>query len=310
LSQETSTLIKTLAKSLYRVIPFKQKVFSLMRSLPVPERLYRHLHFRGAFGVRIPGGGEYTMMHHGHQLENDLFWAGYGNNWERTSLRLWVWLARDAKCIFDVGANTGTYALAARAVNDKAEVQAFEPVDRVYSKLQINSSLNGNQIGTNNIALSNRAGPAELFDDGKDHVYSASLNAKMLGTEGNRARCVVSVITLDAYVEAHGLIEPDLLKIDVEMHEPEVIEGALGVISRARPAILIELLNAELSARVVSLLSTYVFYEIVEGGGLHRCDRFDDRADRNFLLLPEGDPRVDVIGNWLDETAFSRLAER
>jgi hypothetical protein len=90
----------------------------------------------------------------------------------------------------------------------------------------------------------------------------------MLGAEGNRARCVVPVTTLDAYVEAHCLIEPDLLKIDVEMHEPEVIEGALGVISSSRPAILIELLSAELGARVGSLLPTYVFFEVAEGHGL------------------------------------------
>jgi hypothetical protein len=107
----------------------------------------------------MPGGGEYTMMHHGHQLENDLFWAGYGNNWERTSLRLWGWLARDAKCIFDVGANTGTYALAARAVNAEAEVEAFEPVDRVYTKLQINClSQRKPESAQIDIALSNRTG--------------------------------------------------------------------------------------------------------------------------------------------------------
>jgi FkbM family methyltransferase len=241
------------------VIPFKQKVFSLTRFLPLPERLYRHLHFRGAFTVLMPEGGD---------------------------------------------------ALAARAVNDEAGVEAFEPVDRVYTKLQINSSLNGNRIGTNHIALSNQVGTAELFDPGKDHVYSASLNANMLGAEGNKAKCVVPVSTLDAYVEAHGLIEPDLLKIDVEMHEPEVIEGALGVVSRARPAILIELLNAEISTLVGSLLPTYVFFGIVEGDGLYRSDRLDNRAGRNHLALPQDDPRVVLIGNSLEERAFYRLSDR
>jgi hypothetical protein len=101
-----------------------------------------------------------------------------------------------------------------------------------------------------------------------------------------------------------------LLKIDVEMHEPEVLEGAQRVINRARPAILVEVLSADIGRRVSEKLPSYVFFEIAEGDGLHRCNRFEDREDRNFLALPEDDPRVPLIGSWMEEAAFYRLAKR
>jgi ribosomal protein L11 methylase PrmA len=53
-------------------------------------------------------------------VENDLFWAGYAGNWERVSLALWRDLARDARCVLDVGANSGVFALAAAAVSPKS----------------------------------------------------------------------------------------------------------------------------------------------------------------------------------------------
>ena len=46
---------------------------------------------------------------------------------ERQSLRLWLQAAKHARTIFDVGANSGVYALAG-AVNKNASIDAFEPI--------------------------------------------------------------------------------------------------------------------------------------------------------------------------------------
>ena len=44
------------------------------------------------------------------------------------------------KCVFDVGANIGTYSLLARDINKKCLIFAFEPVPETFSDLKENVS--------------------------------------------------------------------------------------------------------------------------------------------------------------------------
>src|SRR5436305_6739082 len=119
---------------MYRALPLKREVFSLVRKFASPpEKVYRHLHFEGPFTVHW-GRNKFRMVHYGYQLENALFWEPKGG-WERESLRIWSELCTQADCIVDIGANTGVFALLAKTINPKARVIAFEPVARVFQKL-------------------------------------------------------------------------------------------------------------------------------------------------------------------------------
>src|SRR5690606_2225067 len=110
----------------------------------LPESVYRHLHFEGPFTVRIDAEHEFRIISHGSVIENELFWAGYGQSWEGGSLKVWAALCRQRRGpILDIGANTGVYALAAKALAPKARVIAVEPVARVAAKLRANIALNG-----------------------------------------------------------------------------------------------------------------------------------------------------------------------
>ena len=51
-------------------------------------------------------------------------------------------------------------------------------------------------------------------------------------------------------VEDSGATAVDLLKIDVETHEPAVLKGFLDLLRRDRPTLLIELLTDEVAAQV------------------------------------------------------------
>ena len=134
-------------RRIYRNVPFKQPIFELARRcVHLPERMYRHLHFEGIVTIPVCSTGSFKIRHHGFLIENDLFWAGYGNGWEGTSLKLWTRLAPHARTIFDIGSNTGVYALAARTVNPAARIFAFEPVGRITQLLQDNVTLNGFDI--------------------------------------------------------------------------------------------------------------------------------------------------------------------
>lgn len=223
------------ARDVLRHAPFVHKM--VRRVWTPPPRVFEHLYFHGVFTVRLPfpKGASFKMEHRGHQVENDLFWRGFGNGWEGRSLMAWAERCKSASTIVDVGANTGVFALAAKAINPSAKVIAVEPVARVAEQLRHNIRLNGFDIEVHEVALSDSNGTATFYDFPGDHEYSASLDSRMGGT----VESTIEVRRLDDLVD-----RVDLLKVDVELHEPAVLRGAQRLLQGA-PVLLLEVLNAD-----------------------------------------------------------------
>lgn len=286
-----------LARAAYKALPFKPIIMRAVRTVWKPsERVYRHLHFEGPIALDLPNGKRMRINHFGNQVENDLFWAGFGKGWEKESLFVWLWLVQEADVVLDIGANTGVYALSAQASRPAAKVFAFEPVLRIYRKLAINVALNGYPIEARKIAVSDHDGVVSLYDPGGEHAYSASLNAQMLDNTASATE--IKARQLDSLCDELAMPRIDLMKIDVEMHEPEVITGAQKRIAADKPAMLIEILNAEIGNRLAEQLDGYVFFEI--GKGIHRTASPGTYADRNCLVLHREDPRVAQLGDGID----------
>ena len=153
--------MKQVLKSIYNAIPFKKQLFSLLRPFNPSEAIYQHLHFKDTFNVRV-GEGSFKIKHYGYQVENDLFWKGL-KHFEATTLNLWKELAKKAKTIIDIGANTGVFSLVAGAVNPTAKIIAFEPLPDNYNKLQANVRLNNFNIVAHRIAISNQSGETTIL---------------------------------------------------------------------------------------------------------------------------------------------------
>jgi len=257
---------RSAARSLYAALPFKQPLFQLVRRLapPLPERLYRHLHFKGVITVDISPAERFRIRHHGYMIENELFWRGL-SGWEKISMELWIRLCRRSKVILDIGANTGVYALAAKAVNPGAEVIAVEPVARIYDKLVDNIGLNEGTVKAVHAAATSHTGTVVLYDQPQsEHVLSVSLNP-----EWNKESTAIRPVEVPAYTVAdllamHGNTSVDLLKIDVETHEAEVLRGFREILLRDKPAMLIELLNGQVAAEVGALINDlgYAYFNI------------------------------------------------
>jgi FkbM family methyltransferase len=272
---------------LYAAIPGKREMFMGLRLLPVPPRLYRHLHFRGVFSVEIPESTRrFRMFHFGYELENELFWGGLYGNYERESLRVWVALCAGARSIVDVGANTGVYSLVAKTVNPNALVSAFEPVERIYQKLLDNIHANGLDVRTYDVALSDRTGEGFYFDTLTEHVYSVAVNKNILAPDVPCERRALQTITLDDFITRNQLDRIDLMKIDVETHEPEVLEGFRAHLDRFHPDMLIEVLDDEVAARLNEMLSgrDYLYYDIDETEGPQRIQTIRKSGERNLLV--------------------------
>ncbi len=252
-------------KKVYDALPFKQAMFTLLRKVvQVPQSIHQHLHFKGVFHVPITPTEGFRIMHHGHVIENELFWKGI-KGWEQVSLELWIRLCRRSSVICDIGANTGVYALTAKAVNPSAKVVAVEPVARVFRKLEANVALNGWDIRTMQAAVSDHTGTAILYDlPHLDHVLSVSLEAEWNNQSTALRPVEIPCITVTDLLQQMGAGKVDLLKIDVETHEPAVLRGFHESIQRDRPSMLIEILNEDVARQISDLLAGmgYQYYNI------------------------------------------------
>jgi FkbM family methyltransferase len=256
--------MRSLLKRLYTRLPFKQPVFKVLRLLPLPRSVFQHLHFTGIIDIAVPGSGSFRMRHYGYMIENELFWRGI-KGWERTSLELWMRLCRRSDTIIDVGANTGVYALLARTVNPTATIIAVEPVLRVFQKMEENIALNGGGIRAVRAAMTDHEGEVLLYDLPEiDHVLAVSLNADHLSRMKGLRAVPVPARTMAGIAAEFGLSRIDLMKIDVETHEPEVLSGFMELLRRDRPTLLIEILNDAVAARVEGLVKGlgYLYYNI------------------------------------------------
>ena len=278
-------------KKIYQILPFKRSFFSLLKTVYKPNpNLYKHLHFKGIFKVKIDAQHHFKIKHFGNIIENELFWEGINDGWEKVSFNLWIKLCRNANCIIDVGANTGVYALIAKSLNENSKVYAFEPVERVFKKLVYNNQINNYDIKCFELALSNKNGEAIIYDiPNTDHIYSVTVNKNMFTPGTPVVEKTIKTITLDSFINKEKIKNIDLIKIDVETHEPEVIEGYINNIKQHQPTILIEILNDEVGKKIETLIKDipYLYFNIDENSGVKRVNHILKSDYYNYLLCTE-----------------------
>lgn len=278
---------------IYKVLPFQSTWAHLLRALPINlDRFYKDLHFRGIFSVKTTNGN-FKLYHIGTTIENELFWKGLGSSMEDETVWLWEDFCRKSNVILDIGANTGVYALMAKAENPNAKVIAFEPSIKIYPRLAENVELNGYDIVCEKKAISNSNETQVFYDlDALEFPTSGSLSSKKLKelTEGRTDISEYEVIckTMDTYIEENGLKSIDLIKIDVELHEPAVFEG-FKRIQEIRPTIVVEVLNQDVADQIAETtdLTGYGFYKLVAPYKVEKLNAIiADLKYRNILLLP------------------------
>lgn len=277
--------MRKVIKFIRQVLPFKRQLFFLLKKVySPPERIYRHLYFKGKLHLNI-GNAKFKMMHYGFQLENDLFWKGVGNGWEKNSIHLWVELCKNSTIILDIGANTGIYSLIASTISPQATVYAFEPVSRVFKRLDYNNRLNSFSINCIEKAVSDYTGEAVIFDTDAEHIYSVTVNRNLNHPDLPVKEVPIETITLDDFVELHNIKNIDLIKIDVEKHEPLVLSGFKKNLSIMRPSIIIEILDDEIAYEVEKQLMNlnYIFYNIDEISGLTKVSHIKKSSSHNYF---------------------------
>lgn len=210
---------------------------------------------------------------------------------------------------FDVGANSGLYAMLAATAFEPSAVHAFEPTPATVAVLDKIVRANRADVTVVGAAVGDAPGRATLHLSDK----SDASNSLVGGFKVSSAHVDVDVVTIDDHVRATGTA-PDVMKIDVETFEPAVLAGARSTIERHRPAIVIEVLNRrghdhgeEISTAMAPF--GYHYYELSATPSWTPRDRVVGRSDvpdHDWLLAPNELPPDfgDRVATWR-----SRLAD-
>lgn len=255
----------------------------------LPRRLYQHLWFDGPIRVEVPGGDAFSMHCYGDVIENSYYWAGLHGH-EPECVGPWIELARSARVVLDIGANTGAYSLICCAVNRSVSVHAFEPIARVAARTTRNVQLNpGFQIQVHQAAVSTTSGVAMISDPGGENCYSASLDPQFLS--GAKTQYEVRVVSVDDFVDHQGLSAVDLVKVDVEGFEEFVLDGMSRTIERYRPSLLVEYLPTQrggLRQKVSGLMAAgYALFHLTREGPVRTTNAGPSQHSKNVVLVPE-----------------------
>jgi FkbM family methyltransferase len=210
--------------------------------------LMRPVSFRGKlrlFSPLVPRYGERVCKLFGStvklNLADDMQRWIYLGTFENINIPLVRQCLKPGGTFVDAGANIGFFTLlAASIVGPSGKVIAFEPNPSACAALAETIEANKlAQVAIHQIGLSDTDGWAELHVPPSDKRND---NATMVGGAPGWTATRVRVGQLDLWLDQAGVSAVDLLKIDVEGHEPSVLRGAQQALAAGRiRSILIEL---------------------------------------------------------------------
>lgn len=132
--------------------------------------------------------------------------------------------------VFDVGAQYGDYSIIC-SKKYNAKVYAFEPIPINYLKMKNLMVKNDTVFVTENLGLGNQ-----------DEFRNYTIRGDMLRAIDKGGNDILTFYKLDTYLSFQTVIDNiekiDILKIDVEGHEMEVLEGATNTLEITKKIII------------------------------------------------------------------------
>jgi FkbM family methyltransferase len=182
-------------------------------------------------------------------------------DFEPLTIKTWLKVVRPGSTAVDVGAYSGLYAIAAARAGARAV--AIEPLPLLYARLIENAQRNGVDIRVLQVAASHVDGVAHFWSKG-----GLSSTSRLGEFPGSKKKIQVETVRLDSL----QLDDVSAIKVDVEGFESLVVRGALAILERDRPALILEALEG--SGAIADELKPL---------GYELCERLDGR---NFLFKP------------------------
>lgn len=156
--------------------------------------------------------------------------------------------------VIDIGAHKGAYSYwMQRTVGKGGKVVAFEPQKKLYNYLDHTFKLMGyDHVKLEHLGLSSQQGPREFYIPDTASGSSPGARIDSISQTDRPIRTeTIAITTLDDYMQQYSL-QPSFIKMDVEGHEWDVINGGKHILHTYHPSILMECENRHLSGRTVS----------------------------------------------------------
>jgi FkbM family methyltransferase len=202
---------------------------------------------------------------------------------------------------FDVGANIGEYTYFASKYTDRGNIFAFEPLSDLHQQLRRFFP----ESHIHRLALSDRNGHFQFkvpIIQGKKVLTRSTLNTDFKEKDEQEALLVdVQTIRLDDFVAAQNIQQVHVIKIDVEGHEEQMLNGAKATIQNQKPILIVEIAQQHHQEPIVNIITSikgktyncYYFDEYLPGLRLLEIDpgTLQDQVNGrrpvyNFIFLP------------------------
>lgn len=224
-------------------------------------------------------------------MGKSLYWTGYHHIKE--TLFLNKFLKKDM-VFLDIGANQGEFTLFAASKLTNGKVFAFEPVTKLYQRLQKNVNDNSfNNVTLIKKGLSNENTKVPIYDslnkenegnEGLASTYKSDLRSEFIEE--------IELINFDQNILTE-LTRLDFIKIDIEGGELFALKGLEETIQKFKPTILIEmdrLLSKNAGYSIDDLTNyferhNYKPYKIFRGRLIEYKGKFD--VQDNYVFIHE-----------------------
>ena len=246
--------------------------------IPVPRSIARIPILRGLYRVVLSGyarlsRGRYMveermglrlLLDLDNVVDQQVFVSG---TWEKATIDTLFGLAREERrrhggeaVFLDIGAHWGLYALLAHQSGMFGRIVAFEPDPTNYGQLQANLFLNGATTAIEAL---------QLATSDRERTFGLSLTTTRNrgGTRvvevGQAGQATCRAVRVDRQLDVTGKLL--VIKMDVEGHEMEAIEGLLGLLSKNRCVLQIEISSTpeeEMPRRLALLETLFARYGI------------------------------------------------
>jgi len=173
----------------------------------------------------------------------------------------------DRHSVYDVGANIGLYTWCALDVNPKLSVATFEPDPRNFLLLRESARVwDAQNVHLFCKAVSDKAGVAtfsqDLLSSATGTLVQTTVPFAQKYYQQKSKQILVGKTSLDHIFVNELMPPPALIKIDVEGHELEVLQGADQILAQYQPILLVESFSEHASSLQELLKSYgYIFFD-------------------------------------------------
>jgi FkbM family methyltransferase len=209
-------------------------------------------------------------------------------------------LLSGAPVCLHIGASDGRHAYVMTRVAPKASIHAFEPSGFAYEVLKTCMSWHGisAQVIPVHAAVSDHAGEMLLVTPkkmsgrmGRAYAFlsetAPDLHSPVRPDIEDQGAEVQStpVVTIDDYCERNGLTRVDFIRMDIEGAEQKALLGALEVLDRDRPHVLVEIHPAMLEGRFGGSAEEVV--QLFRSRGYRMFALNGDRLEERMEVVPD-----------------------